>query len=266
MTFTLDKMARGGIHDQLGGGFHRYSTDARWLVPHFEKMLYDNAQLARTYLHAWQATGEPCFREVVEGILDYVLREMASPEGGFYSSQDADSEGQEGRFYVWTPAEVESLLGGADAGLFMAYFGVTPGGNFTDEGRNSSILHIALEAGAGGPGQESQGEETLGAETQGGVSSPGGTGSPERLQSRLARGRRALLSARQRRVPPGHDDKTLAEWHGLMLHAMAEAGAALARPDYLAAARLAGEFMLAHLAWRRPMAHSSLSQLQGRPG
>ena len=252
VTFTLDKMAHGGIHDQLGGGFHRYSTDARWLVPHFEKMLYDNALLARTYLHAWQVTGEPGTRAVVEGILDYVLREMTSPEGGFYSSQDADSEGQEGRYYVWAPAEVEGLLGSEDAGLFMAYFGVTPGGNFAGEGRNSSILHVAQESEASGRGQESQDGETPGTPTQGAVSSPQGTAAPERLESRLARGRQALLSARQRRVPPGRDDKTLAEWHGLMLHAMAEAGAVLARPDYLTAARLAGEFMLARLAWRAP--------------
>ena len=111
VTFTLTKMARGGMYDQLGGGFHRYSTDDEWLVPHFEKMLYDNAQLARTYLHAWQVTGDPFFRRIAEETLDYVLREMTSPEGAFYSTQDADSEGKEGKFFVWTQEEIVRLLG-----------------------------------------------------------------------------------------------------------------------------------------------------------
>ena len=111
VTFTLTKMARGGIYDQLGGGFHRYSTDDEWLAPHFEKMLYDNAQLARTYLHAWQVTGDPFFRQIVEETLDYVLREMTSPEGAFYSTQDADSEGEEGKFFVWTLDEINRAAG-----------------------------------------------------------------------------------------------------------------------------------------------------------
>ena len=135
VTLTLHKMAAGGIYDQLGGGFHRYSTDDHWLVPHFEKMLYDNAQLARTYLHAWQVTGDATFRRIVEETLDYVLREMTSPEGGFYSTQDADSEGREGKFFLWTPAEVTALLGPEDASLFCAYFDVTARGNFQRAGR-----------------------------------------------------------------------------------------------------------------------------------
>jgi len=135
---TIQKMARGGLYDQLGGGFHRYSTDERWLVPHFEKMLYDNALLSRVYLHAYKIAGDEFYRRIVEETLDYVRREMTSPEGGFYSAQDADSEGEEGMFFVWTPAEIESALPPDDARLVMAYFDVTPGGNF--EGR--SILHV----------------------------------------------------------------------------------------------------------------------------
>src|SRR5687768_10819900 len=139
---TLRRMAAGGMYDQAGGGFHRYSVDARWLVPHFEKMLYDNALLARVYLQAWQATGDADFRRVVEEVLRYVQREMRSPEGGFYSAQDADSEGEEGRFYVWTPEEVDALLGAEDGALFRAYYDVTEAGNF--EGKN--ILHVDRSA------------------------------------------------------------------------------------------------------------------------
>src|SRR6266542_2657128 len=127
---TLDLMARGGMYDQLGGGFHRYSTDATWLVPHFEKMLYDNAQLARAYLMGYQATGNAFYRVVLEQTLNYVLRDMTDPSGGFYSTEDADSEGVEGKFYVWTPAELDSLLGDEDARLFAAYYDVTERGNF----------------------------------------------------------------------------------------------------------------------------------------
>ncbi|MDY0340770.1 MAG: thioredoxin domain-containing protein, partial [Coriobacteriia bacterium] len=140
VTSTLDAMARGGIYDQLGGGFHRYATDAVWLVPHFEKMLYDNAQLARVYLHAWQVTGDKLYRRITEETLDYVAREMRDPAGGFYSAQDADSEGEEGRYFVWTPEEITAALDGhsadpqEDARLFMAAYGVTGRGNF--EGAN----------------------------------------------------------------------------------------------------------------------------------
>ncbi|MHB8618548.1 MAG: thioredoxin domain-containing protein, partial [Chloroflexota bacterium] len=141
---TLTRMARGGMYDQLGGGFHRYATDQHWLVPHFEKMLYDNGQLALVYLHAFQVTGKPLYRAIAEETLDYVAREMTSPEGGFYSTQDADSEGEEGKFFLWTPAEVEEVLGEADARAFMRYYDVTEAGNF--EHRN--ILHVPVEAGA----------------------------------------------------------------------------------------------------------------------
>lgn len=137
VTHTLEKMARGGIYDQIGGGFARYSVDALWLVPHFEKMLYDNAQLSRLYLHAWMVTGDDFFRQIAEEVYDYILREMAAPEGGFYSATDADSEGEEGKFFVWDVAELETLLGD-DAAVAIEYWGVTPGGNF--EGHN--ILYV----------------------------------------------------------------------------------------------------------------------------
>ena len=223
VTFTLTKMARGGIYDQLGGGFHRYSTDDEWLVPHFEKMLYDNAQLRRTYLHAWQVTGEPLFRRVVEETLDYVLRELPSQEGAFYSTQDADSEGVEGKFFLWTPAEVAGLLGKEDARLFSGYFGVTQRGNFREGGPGSNILHVRRPL------------EEVAADL--GVSA-------ERLSEAVGRGRKVLFEARGGRVRPGLDDKVLAEWNGLMLHAFAEAGAALDRPDYIAAAQRNAAFLL----------------------
>ena len=226
VTYTLAKMARGGIYDQLGGGFHRYSTDTHWLVPHFEKMLYDNAQLARTYLHAWQITGEAALRQVVEETLDYVLREMTSPQGGFYSTQDADSEGVEGKFFVWTPAEVLALLGPSDGRLFSAYFDVTARGNFHEGGHSANILHAEddLEDAA----------EKLKV-------------SIEQLAEVIARGREILLAARERRVHPGRDEKILAEWNGLTIHALAEAGAVLGRADYVQAAVRGAEFILAKM-------------------
>jgi uncharacterized protein YyaL (SSP411 family) len=223
VTLTLTKMACGGIYDQLGGGFHRYSTDAQWLVPHFEKMLYDNAQLARTYLHTWQVTGEPEFRRVAEETLDYVLREMTSTEGGFYSTQDADSEGQEGKFFLWTPAEVAGLLGPEDARLFCACYDVTDRGNFPEGGPGANILHVPHNLAAVARAQ--------------GVT-------PDRLAQAVARGQEILFAARERRTRPGRDDKILAEWNGLMIHALAETGVALDRPDYLAAAERAAEFVL----------------------
>jgi uncharacterized protein len=205
---TLVKMARGGMYDQLGGGFARYSVDRLWLVPHFEKMLYDNAQLASLYLHAWQALGDPECRRICEETLDYVLREMTDPVGGFYSAQDADSEGHEGKFFVWSPDEIRAVLG-PEADTAMAYWGVDRGPNF--EGK--SILWL--------PGQPD----------------------PERA----APWRRKLFEARERRVKPGRDDKVLAAWNGLMARAFAEAGRALGRADYVAAARRNAEFVLGSL-------------------
>jgi len=139
---SLQHMANGGIYDQLGGGFHRYSVDAEWLVPHFEKMLYDNALLSRLYLHTYLVTGNPLYERIVEETLGYVVREMVSPEGGFYSTQDADSEGEEGKFFIWTPTEIEAALTAEDARLFMLYYDVTQEGNF--EGKN--ILHVEQDA------------------------------------------------------------------------------------------------------------------------
>ena len=227
VTYTLAKMARGGIYDQLGGGFHRYSTDAHWLVPHFEKMLYDNAQLARTYLHAWQITGEPELRRVVEETLDYSLREMTSPEGGFYSTQDADSEGVEGKFFVWTPEEVLALLGPNDGPLFSAYFDITARGNFHEGGHSTNILHAQDDL------EDAAGKLKV---------------SEKHLAEVIAHGREILFEARERRVHPGRDEKILAEWNGLMIHALAEAGAVLERPDYTQAAVRTAEFVLTQMA------------------
>jgi uncharacterized protein len=203
---TLTAMARGGIYDHLGGGFARYSVDQRWLVPHFEKMLYDNGQLASLYLHGWLAFGDPEYRAVCEETLDWVLREMTDPSGGFYSSLDADSEGHEGKFYVWTADEIRSVLGPDEATQALAYWGVDRGPNF--EGVN--ILYLA--------------------------------GEPDR--DRIREPRRRLLDARERRVRPGRDDKALASWNGLVCRALAEAGRSLDRPDYLSAARRNAEFLL----------------------
>ncbi|HEX8336962.1 MAG TPA: thioredoxin domain-containing protein [Pyrinomonadaceae bacterium] len=212
-------MAEGGMYDQLGGGFHRYSTDARWLVPHFEKMLYDNALLARLYLHAHQATGEGFFRRVVEETLGYVGREMLDESGAFYSTQDADSEGVEGKFFVWDIEEVESLLGPDDARLFCAYFDVTEGGNF--EERN--ILHVER------PAAEVAREQNV---------------TLERLSEAVERGRGILFTERERRVKPGRDEKVITAWNGLMLEAYAEAAAVLERDDYRRIAERNAEFIL----------------------
>ena len=214
---TLRKMAQGGMYDQIGGGFARYSVDHRWLLPHFEKMLYDNAQLARVYLHAWQVTGEELYRRVSVETLDYVLLEMRHEAGGFYSSQDADSEGVEGKFYVWSGDEIREALG-EDADMFMRIYGVSDEGNW--EGKNILNLHLDPEALA----------------TQLGMDSG-------RLAARMAAARTKLYEVRSRRIWPGLDDKVLTSWNGLMLAAFAEAGRAFERPDYLEAARSNAEFL-----------------------
>ncbi|MBX3050075.1 MAG: thioredoxin domain-containing protein [Caldilineaceae bacterium] len=216
---TLERMAEGGIYDQLGGGFHRYSVDRIWLVPHFEKMLYDNAQLLRSNLNLWKITGRELFRRVVNETTDYVLREMTSPEGGFYSAQDADSEGEEGKFFVWTPAEIEAILGKEDAALFGQVYGVTARGNF--EGH--TILNIV--------------RPVEGVAHSVGISTAA-------LEKRLAAMRGKLFVEREKRIKPARDEKVLTEWNGLMIHALAEVGVALDRPDALAAAQTAANFVL----------------------
>jgi len=208
---TLDAMLTGGIYDQLGGGFSRYSVDAVWLVPHFEKMLYDNALLARAYLHGWQALGHERYRRACTETLDWALREMRGPEGGFYSALDADSEGEEGRFYVWMPEQIREVLGDA-AQKIIEFYGVTEAGNF--EGRN--ILHLPGDAAA----------------TE-----------PEGLDA----ARQALYETRAKRVWPSFDDKRLTSWNALTIAALAEAGAVLERGDYLDAARQCAEFVLGSL-------------------
>ena len=216
---TLDAMLAGGIYDQLGGGFARYSVDAQWLVPHFEKMLYDNALLARAYLHGWQVFGHERYRRVCEETLDWMLREMRGPEGGFYSALDADSEGEEGRFYVWTPDQIREVLGeGADP--VIEFYGVTERGNF--EGAN--ILHLP-----GGPGRFALDMRD------------------ESVPPGLDEARRALYKARSRRVWPGLDDKRLASWNALAIGALAEAGAVLGRDDYLDAAGTCAKFVLGEM-------------------
>ena len=219
---TLERMARGGIYDQLGGGFHRYSTDPYWLVPHFEKMLYDNALLARLYLHAYQATGNPLYKDIAQETLDYALREMTHADGGFFSSQDADSEGEEGKFFVWTPYEMERVLGQGDAAILQAYYGVTYEGNF----EGSNILHTPRSA------AEVAQERGI---------------SEEELTEAVARGKGLLLEARGKRIPPATDDKTLTSWNGLMLHAMALGAAVLGREDYLRAAIANADFLLTNM-------------------
>ena len=219
---TARKMSEGGMYDQLGGGFHRYSVDAKWLVPHFEKMLYDNALLSRMYLHTYQVTKNPDARRIAEETLDYVVREMTDAGGGFYSSQDADSEGEEGKFFVWSRQEILDVLGAEDGKIFCEYFDVTEGGNF--EGQN--ILHITTSI-----------ADTAAANKI----------SVEECQAIVNRGRRQLVTLREQRIKPGRDEKVLTAWNGLMLNSFAEASAILDRPDYRNVAEANARFLLTHL-------------------
>jgi uncharacterized protein len=209
VTLTLKKMAAGGIYDQIGGGFHRYATDDIWLVPHFEKMLYDNALLSRVYLQAFLVTGNHAFRRITEEILDYVLREMTGKDGGFYSTSDADSEGVEGKYYVWTPEEVTQILGEKTGKMVNDYFGLTTEGNF--EGHN--ILHVSREIAA-------------------------------ELPEPVREARTALLNGRRQRISPNRDEKAIASWNGLMLSSLAEAACVSGRQDYQTAAAANGEFLV----------------------
>lgn len=228
---TLTAMARGGMYDQLGGGFHRYATDAHWLVPHFEKMLYDNSQLARVYLHAWQALNDPFYRRIAIEVLDYVLREMTHPAGGFYSTQDADSEGVEGKFFLWTVSDLRSILGD-EAILFSEVYGVTPRGNFAEShlppGQNILSVVKPIEDVAKANGL-----------------------TPGVLDVMLAEARQKLFAAREQRVKPGRDEKVLAAWNGLMLAAFAEAARDASLGEraavYRAAAERNADFILSEL-------------------
>ncbi|MFQ5328836.1 MAG: thioredoxin domain-containing protein [Thermodesulfobacteriota bacterium] len=218
----LTKMAYGGIYDHIGGGFHRYSVDPRWEVPHFEKMLYDNALLIRLYTHAWQTTGNKLFKRVACETADYVLREMTSPEGGFYSSQDADSDGTEGKFYIWRPDEVAEILGAGDGDLFNSYYSLDGVGKM--DGGSPLRVKAGLEIFAEREGL-----------------------SLEKVEDILERGRKKLYEAREKRQKPARDDKIITAWNGLMVTALAEAAGAFNRADYLDGATRAARFLIEEL-------------------
>ena len=222
VTNTLTKMARGGIYDHLGGGFHRYSVDAKWLVPHFEKMLYDNGQLVRIYAHAFKATQDPLFKTVVDETLTYLLREMLQPEGGFYSTQDADSEGVEGKFFVWTEAEVMQILGEADGAIFCRVYDVTESGNFEEK----NIIHPILTL--------EQASKYFRMEL----------GEIERV---IADAKQKLFIEREKRIKPFRDEKIITAWNGLMLSGLAEAIKISPQPAYIDAAKRTIEFIFTKL-------------------
>ncbi len=231
VELTLVKMARGGIFDQLGGGFHRYSVDSQWIVPHFEKMLYDNALLVGIYLHQFQITGGNLYKEIVEQTLDYVLREMTHPFGGFYSTQDADTEGVEGKSYVWSKGEISQLLGDHDSSTFCEYFGVTESGNF--EGKN--IMRI--------PKEDTQVAASLGIEL-------------EELMRIISSGKKMLAGAREKRKQPQRDEKILTSWNGLMLSSLSESSSALGDERFRIAAEKNATFIFNHLRKNGHLLHS----------
>ena len=244
VELTLERMARGGIYDQVGGGFHRYSTDTFWLVPHFEKMLYDNALLVKLYLHAYQVTGKPLYKRIVEETLDYVRREMMDADGGFYSAQDADSEGVEGKFFVWLPHEIFDILGDDDGEIIARYYGVTQHGNF--EGRN--ILHVVGDV------------SVIAAEANLSV---------EEVEATIQRAKQKLYDVREQRIHPERDDKVLTSWNGLMLRAFAEAAAILGRSDYADVAKRNAKFLMDNMVedgrlLRTYKAHSEPGQSGGK--
>jgi len=219
---TCRKMANGGIYDQLGGGFHRYSVDAVWLVPHFEKMLYDNAQLIRLYLHLYQINHDEFYKRIAVETLEYVRREMLDASGGFYSTQDADSEGVEGKFFVWTPEETVATLGPEDAQIFNFYYDVSEEGNFEEK----NILNVRYA-----PAEAAKALKI----------------DEEKLNEVLERGREKLFAEREKRIKPFRDEKVLTAWNGLMMAAFAEASAVLDEPEYLAIAKKNAEFILTEL-------------------
>jgi len=220
---TLDAMWRGGMYDHLGYGFHRYSTDSKWLVPHFEKMLYDQAMLAIAYVEAYQATGKAQYAEAARQIFIYVLRDMTSPEGAFYSSENADSEGEEGKFYIWTQDEIKAILGKKRGDLFCRFYGVTKKGNL-EEGK--SVIHIKK------PVEEFARDEGM---------------SPDELKKILEQSRKKLFAAREKRIHPSKDDKILTDWNGLMIVALSKGAQALNKREYADAARKAADFLLQEL-------------------
>ncbi|HEY5759888.1 MAG TPA: thioredoxin domain-containing protein [Steroidobacter sp.] len=224
-TLTLKRMADGGIYDHLGGGFARYSVDAYWMIPHFEKMLYDNGQLLRVYAHAALATGEPLFSQVAGETADWMIRDMQSPEGGYWSALDADSEGHEGKFYVWQPEEVSRLLDADDYAAFARHFGLDRPANFEGQDWHLHVFHS---------------EEDIAAEL--GVE-------PAEVTKRLERARRTLLEVRNRRIWPGRDEKVLTSWNGLAISGLAVAARALRRPDLADAAARAVDF-IRQQCWR----------------
>jgi uncharacterized protein YyaL (SSP411 family) len=229
-TFTLDKMAYGGLYDQIGGGFHRYSTDDRWLVPHFEKMLYDNALLARVYLDAWRVTGNPLYRRITEEVLDFIVREMRDPNGGFYSTQDADSEGVEGKFYVWDLEEFKTTAG-PDGELLARFFDVTGHGNWEEH----NILNVPR------PPDVFCKLENI---------------SEDELRTKFEAARPKLYSVREKRIHPSRDEKILTDWNGLALRAFAEAAAYLGREDYRQIAESNAEFIFKTLWDGNRLLHS----------
>ncbi|RJP26498.1 MAG: thioredoxin domain-containing protein [Candidatus Omnitrophota bacterium] len=230
--FTLEKMARGGMYDQIGGGFHRYSTDDRWLIPHFEKMLYDNALLAKTYLEAYQLAKKPFYREITNSILDYVLREMTSPDGGFFSTQDADSAEGEGIFFAWTPKQIAEVIGNEKAEIVCRFYGVEERGNFE---HGLSALHIDEEM------------ESIAAEFN---------ISTNELKQIVREANEKLFAARETRIKPGRDEKILTDWNGLMISAMACAGNALDQKEYIHAAERACDFLIRHLCPNNRLLHT----------
>ncbi len=248
-SHALDAMAKGGMYDVVGGGFSRYSVDDHWLVPHFEKMLYDNAQLASAYLHAYLLSGKQSYRRIVEETLDFIMREMTHPDGGFYSSLDADSEGQEGKFYIWTPQEIEEALGEAEAAFVTAAYGVTDNGNF--EGATILQRSLSDEELADQFGMPAGGNEQL-----------AGQNGPPTVIHRLQRAHRKLLEYREGRIRPGTDDKVLVSWNALALVAFSEAGRYLGISRYVDLAMRNADFLLEELrekgrllrSWRKGQA------------
>ncbi len=231
VRLTLDRMAAGGIRDHVGGGFHRYATDIHWTIPHFEKMLYDNALLSQLYLHAYQATGKPLYRRIVEETLGYVMREMTDPAGGFYSAQDADTQGGEGQYYLWSAEEIVNLLGQEQGSLVNQYYGVSAEGNF--EGKN--ILHVPkdLELFCKDRGRSAAEVEAL-----------------------VERSKGTLLASRTQRIKPHRDEKIVTSWNGMMLRSFAEAACVLGRDDYRETAAANGRFLLRELRQGDLLMHS----------